>query len=144
MDLAGVIGILGFCLTLAIVLLTRWERRRQLAVEFFTDHDKLFRDERGDDDEHPVLVARIINTGGKQVLIDRNSFVFIGNGRPVEWYKTDFFGRENLPSSLNPGDKTEIGMYVESFAGLLDAGSEDRLALALELKDTSAPVAQTF
>lgn len=138
MDVAGIVGILGFALALGILVLTRYERRTQLAVEFFTDWGALFMEERGEGDENPVLVARVINTGSKHVIIDRDSFVFVGNGQPVKWYTSDFFGRETLPAPLVPGAKAEVGMYVEAFADCLNADRDhDRLVLGLELRDIS-------
>ncbi|DAB29196.1 MAG TPA: hypothetical protein CFH84_10760 [Sulfurimonas sp. UBA12504] len=135
MNIADVIGVLGFVLALFTFVLTRWERRRKLSIEFFTDHGRLFKDERGDNDEGTILVARLINTGGKPIIVNRESFVFIGNNKKVEWHRTDVFGKETFPSPLNPGDKAEIGIYVNSFAELLGAATLDKIKLSLELKD---------
>ncbi len=131
------IGICGFVLAAITFGLTRWERRRSLSVEFFTDWGKMFQDERGDKNEDPILVARIVNTGQQLMIIDRDSFEFFGDDRLVEWHQLDFFGRMDLPSPIAPGAKAEVGVYVSGFAFMLDAGPKDRIKLSLGFCDHS-------
>lgn len=138
MGISNILGILGFVLALGTFLLTRYERRSRLEVEFFTDWGDLFRDERGEEDEDSLLVARIINVGVKNVVIDRNSFALVGNDQKVLWWNCDFFGRDTFPVPLNPGDSAEVGMYVDAFADLVGANRRHgTVALELHLGELS-------
>ncbi|MGD9546397.1 MAG: hypothetical protein AB7V45_02510 [Candidatus Krumholzibacteriia bacterium] len=137
MSIADYIGVAGFALAVLTFALTRWERRVRLGFEFFTDWDKRFRDEFVGDNGDPIVIARVINTGQVPVILDRESFVFLGEKKRVPQFNADFFGKDAIPAPLNPGQCLEVGILLEAFAGLVEAGEKDIVPLGLEVKDVS-------
>lgn len=137
MSIADYIGLAGFALAALTFALTRWERRMQLGFEFFTDWDKRFRDEFTEPNDDPIMIARVVNAGQTPIILDRESFVFLGDQRRVPQYMADFFGKETIPVPLNPGQCLEIGILLEAFASLVKAGPKDCVSIGLEVKNVS-------
>jgi hypothetical protein len=66
-----------------------------------------------------------------------NSIKVIGPKKTVHIYETDWFGLDNIPHPLNPGEKFEIGLYLESFAHFqgYEGFSRDVMSISVELSD---------
>lgn len=135
MKLTEVIGVLGFLLGVVTFALTRWERRKKLTIDLFVDHGTRFREEIEQDCFDSILVARFINDGQRPIAIDSNSLMFNGNGRQVPFWKTDCFGKDTFPTVLTMGASAEVGIFIESFAHLIEATPNSEVEVSVTVRD---------
>jgi len=143
--LLDVIGVLGFILSIAIFLITRLERRKTLVLDLECICDELsqkFKSETGEcefehKDKENMIVIRGMNTGHQAIVVDKNSFKIIGPKKKVNTSYTDWFGLEDIPHPLNPGESFEVGIFEESFtcAQGYNGFSKDIIPISVEVSD---------
>ena len=131
-----ILGTLGFVLSVIVFVLTRWERRKTLALDLECVTSKKFGEEAGDGDDM-MIILRVINVGARAIAIDKNSFEIVGPEKNVRTYETDWFGLENIPHPLKPGESFEVGLFLESFTYFQGYGgySKDILPISVKLSD---------
>ncbi len=121
---ADIIGILGFALSIFILVLTRWERRKKLAIHLEITYESKFKDAEPifEHTDSIMIIFRMTNIGGKPILIDKDSFLLEGNGRKIQVYDTDWLGMDQIPYPLNPGSSCEVEIFAGSVDQLLGGG----------------------
>lgn len=121
--IVDIIGILGFILGVFVFVLTRWEKRKRVAIELFRgDLERIDPDYTQDDVESGCIIGfRVVNLGFKAIAIDRNSVTISGNNRIIDISWTDWIGLDKIPAPLNPGTNFEVGMFVDAFESILGA-----------------------
>ncbi|MCP4571781.1 MAG: hypothetical protein GY838_05460 [bacterium] len=143
MSIADLVGVLGFVVALSTFILTRWERRRKIEYRIYTDRDQRFLDVVDDRENNPILLVEIINTGKQYLVLDRDSFVFYSNRASIPWYEVDFFGREDVPSPLCPGEKAEVGILLKAFCNCYGSETQGPVPVGFEVSDVDGNTYRT-
>ena len=139
MDIANILGILGFILAVIVFVLTRWKRRKILSIDLECTNteinDKFKREIEGSSES--VLIVRVINTGSRPIAIDKNSIKAVGPKKSVEYHETDWLGPEKIPHPLSPNQSFEVGLFLETFKLFqgCEKISKGKLPISVELKD---------
>ena len=145
--LLDVMGVLGFILSIVIFIITRLERRKTLVLDLECICGELsqkFKSETGEHNEDMIAI-RGMNTGQQAIVVDKNSFKIIGPKKNVNIYYTDWFGLEDIPHPLNPGESFEVGIFEESFtcAQGYKGFSKDIVPISVEVSDIQGKLYKT-
>ena len=142
-----VIGVLGFILSIVIFINTRLERRKILVLDLeciYNEISQKFKNEIGECEEN-ILLIRVMNTGQQAVAVDKNTFKIIGPKKNVKTYETDWFGLDDIPYPLNPGESFEVGIFEDSFTSFqgYEGYSEDIIPISVEVLDIQGKLYKT-
>ena len=145
--LLAVIGVLGFILSIVIFIITRLERGKTLVLDLeCIDYglSQKFKSEITECEEMMLLI-RVINTGQQAVAVDKNTFKIIGPKKKVNTYEIDWFGLNDIPYPLNPGQSFEVGIFEESFKCTqgYEGFPEDIIPISAEVLDIKGELYKT-
>lgn len=112
-ELAKLVGVLGFFISLATFAITRWERRVVLdfgleggeSAEFNSDYENT----------HGTVNLTLTNLGAKAVLLDLRTLEAKCNGNTLDIWREDFWGKEQREILLKPNDSYRLGIPYETF-----------------------------
>jgi hypothetical protein len=119
--IVGLVGVLGFLLSVFVFVLTRWERRKRAEIELFRgDLQRIDPDFTTETVEPDSMIGfRLINIGTRPIAVDKNSLTFSGNGRMISVHETDWAGLDRVPSPLPPNSSFEVGVFQDAFETML-------------------------
>ena len=145
--LLDVMGVLGFILSIVIFIITRLERRKTLVLDLECICGELsqkFKSETGEHNEDMIII-RVMNTGQQAIAVDKNTFKIIGPKKSVNTYETDWFGLDDIPYPLNPGESFEVGIFEDSFTSFqgYEGYSEDIIPISVEVLDIQGKLYKT-
>lgn len=145
--LVDVLGLLGFILSIIIFIITRLERRKTLVLDLeCIDYgvSQKFKNEI-DECEEMMLLIRVINTGQQSIALDKKTFKIIGPKKKVNTYEIDWFGLDEIPYPLNPGQSFEVGIFEESFKDTqgYKGFPEDIIPISVEVSDIQGKLYKT-
>jgi len=112
-QIAKVAGILGFLISVATFLLTRWERRAEVVFGL----DEGYSDDFDEELDEPISTVNltITNVGARSLHIDLRTLQVKSNGNSFNAWREDHFGAEQREVLLKPNDSQKIGLPVEAF-----------------------------
>jgi len=143
--LMGVLGVLGFLLSVFVFILTRWERRTKILVELFTCYDdRFYQDIVSDRESNSMIGIRVINIGVKPIAVDKKSFKILGNGMRIRTYDTDWEGLDKIPYPTVSGTSFEVAVYTESFEVLLGREGFEGFMYKGDFENTLISVTASF
>jgi len=146
--LLDILGVLGFILSIVIFIITRLERRKTLVIDLECIDCGLsqkFENEIPDECEEMILLIRVINTEQQAIAVDKNTFKIIGPKKKVNTYEVDWFGLNDIPYPLNPGQSFEVGIFTDSFKYTqgYEGYSEDTIPISAEVSDIQGKLYKT-
>jgi len=144
--LAKIAGVLGLVLSIAVFLLTRWERRKRVIIELESGDASRFL-QPGEEvigEDEGTVVIRVANMGAVPIAVDRESFTIRGNGKSISRSDTDWLGVEKIPAPLAPLASFEVAVFKEAFEHLLGREELKPFMNTEQYEKTIVPVLAEF
>ena len=144
--ISSIAGVLGFCIAVATFIITRMERRKKLIIELFKGYylPEKIDDSNSDYEAEETIKVRLINIGGKPIILDMESIIISANGRKVRRYKTDWIGIDDVPSPLEVGQSCEVAVFKSAFEEILGFKELDKYCNTEDCEKTRIPLHVTI
>jgi len=112
-DLAKLAGVLGFFISLATFVLTRWERR--LILDFGLEGGESADFDSNYENSHGTVNLTITNLGAQAALLDLRTLEAKCNGNALDIWREDFWGKQQREILLKPNDSQMFGIPYDTF-----------------------------
>ena len=123
-ELAKLAGVLGFFISLATFLLTRWERR--VPLDFGLEPGEPADAGFGSDEPLETVKLSVANLGSRPVILNVATLEVWCNGNVLHVWRQDYLGDQQQEVLLKPTERYAIGIPLNTFLQELKITSPEK------------------